>query len=467
MSKKAFLKAATLKVADEKHRQTIAFNMGKYDAAVAKGKQNYLNLPAARRYAKNIKWQAIENLPQYLTQFERNFTQRGGKVIWAETAQQAAEAVLQILQQHNVKGVVKSKSMATEEIHLNERLEQSGITVFETDLGEFIVQLSGEKPYHIVTPAMHKSRADVALLFNRLFNTPLTATAEDMTQTARRQLRPQYTQCEAGITGANFLLADIGAIAITENEGNARLTTALPRIHIVIAGIEKVLPSVKDLAHFWPLLATHGTGQQVTVYNTILTGPKQVPETEGPEAMYVILLDNGRSAMLANPKLRQALYCIRCGACLNACPVYRQVGGHTYQSAYSGPIGSVIAPYIGTPKERNHYQHLSHASSLCGRCTEVCPVNIPLHQLLLYNRRKMAAIGGGAFTERLAWALWKKAMLNPNLLRATENSTGSRLFRAVFGRMWGRQRSLPQLPPKSFNTIWQEQQTKYNTANNG
>ncbi|OWY22360.1 lactate utilization protein [Sphingobacteriales bacterium UPWRP_1] len=466
MSKKAFLKAAAIKTADEKHRQTIAFNMGKYDAAVAKGKQNYLNLPAARRHAKNIKWQVMEHLPQYLQEFEHNFTQRGGKVIWAETAQQAANAILSILQQHGVKGVVKSKSMATEEIHLNEHLEQAGITVYETDLGEFIVQLSGEKPYHIVTPAMHKSRADVATLFNRLFNTPLSATAEEMTQTARRQLRPQYTRCEAGITGANFLLADIGGIAITENEGNARLTTALPRIHIAIAGIEKVLPSVKDLAHFWPLLATHGTGQQVTVYNTIFTGPRRTDEAEGPEAMYVVLLDNGRAAMLADPKLRQALYCIRCGACLNACPVYRQVGGHTYQSTYSGPIGSVIAPHIGNPKEQKDHEHLSHASSLCGRCTEVCPVNIPLHELLLYNRRKMAAAGATAFAERFAWAVWKKMMLNPRLLQTTENNLGNRLFSAIFGRIWGRQRSLPQLPPKSFRTVWQEQQQIKNSADN-
>lgn len=465
MSKKAFLKAAALKTSDEKHRQTIAFNMGKYDVAVAKGKQNYLNLPAARRHAKNIKWQVMEHLPQYLEAFERNFTQRGGKVIWAETARQAADAILQILQHHGVKGVVKSKSMATEEIHLNEHLEAAGIRVHETDLGEFIVQLSGEKPYHIVTPAMHKSRADVATLFNRLFNTPLSATAEEMTQTARRQLRPQYTQCEAGITGANFLLADIGAIAITENEGNARLTTALPRIHIAIAGIEKVLPSVKDLAHFWPLLATHGTGQQVTVYNTIFTGPKQTTEAEGPEAMYVILLDNGRSTMLTDTKLRQALYCIRCGACLNACPVYRQVGGHTYQSAYSGPIGSVIAPYIGSPKERNNYGHLTHASSLCGRCTEVCPVNIPLHELLLHNRRKMVAAGSATFTERFAWAMWKKIMLNRHLLHATENSLTNRLFNAILGRIWGRQRSLPPLPPKSFNAVWQEQQNQSSAGN--
>ncbi|MCW3081141.1 LutB/LldF family L-lactate oxidation iron-sulfur protein, partial [Segetibacter sp.] len=379
----SFKAKSTIKSDDREHRRKINFNINKYNAVVPVAKHQFSELMVARERAKNAKWRAIETLDQQLEEFERQFTKRGGKVIWAETAEQALEAVEKICKEKNCKTLVKSKSMVTEEIHLNQFLEKQGIESVETDLGEYIQQLDGEAPYHIVTPAMHKSKEDVAKLFAEKLGTPPNLTPEQLTLVARVKLREKFTQAEVGVTGANFIISDIGAIAITENEGNARLSCAFPKTHIAIVGIEKVIPTLGDLGLFWPLLATYGTGQKVTVYNTIVAGPRQEGETDGPEEMYVILLDNGRTNLLENPKTREALYCIRCGACLNACPVYKNIGGHTYETTYSGPIGSVITPHL---KDMDDYKHLSNASSLCGNCTEVCPVRINLHELLLENR---------------------------------------------------------------------------------
>jgi len=363
-----FIEKSIEKSADRDHRQKINFNIGRYNAVVPAGKEQFENLNRAREKAKNIKWRAIETLDKQLERFEAGISKRGAKVIWAETAEGATEEILRICREKNCRSIVKSKSMVTEEIHLNEFLEKNNIESVETDLGEYIQQLDGEPPYHIVTPAMHKSKEDVAKLFSDKLGTDPALTPEQLTLVARQTLREKYTQAEIGITGANFIIADIGAIAVTENEGNARLSCAWPKTHIVVTGIEKVIPSLTDLALFWPLLATYGTGQKITVYNTIVTGPKQPGEVDGPEDMYVILLDNGRTNLLANEKTRESLYCIRCGACLNACPVYKNIGGHTYSTAYSGPIGSVITPHL---KNMNEWKHLSYASSLCGNCTEV------------------------------------------------------------------------------------------------
>ncbi|RYF85022.1 MAG: lactate utilization protein, partial [Chitinophagaceae bacterium] len=349
---------------------------------------------------------------------------------------------------------VKSKSMVTEEIQLNEFLEHHQIESLETDLGEYIVQLLGQKPYHIVTPAMHLSNEDIAKLFNQHFGFPLDATPEQLTQKARELLRDKYMQADVGITGANFIIADTGSIAITENEGNARLCTSFPKIHIAVVGIEKVIPSLTDLDLFWPLLATHGTGQDLTVYNTILSGPRQANETDGPEEMYVILLDNGRTNLLAQKDQRQGLYCIRCGACLNACPVYKNIGGHSYQTTYSGPIGSIITPHTDGMKE---FKHLSYASSLCGKCTEVCPVKIDIHKMLLLNRRDAVAGGFVDKKEKWGWAAWKKGMMSRKLTDFFSSTTKNKLMKIFFSKLWGKYRSMPEVAEKSFSKQWQEQ----------
>jgi len=453
---KEFIKNAEEKAFSAKHRETLRFNISKYDAKVIEGKNQFLSLEKARKLAKNTKWYAINQLPRLLEEFEKQFTARGGKVIWAEDAEDALRAVGDILEKHRAKTVVKSKSMITEEIELNHFLEEAGIEVLETDLGEYIVQLREEPPYHIVTPAMHLTKEEIATLFHEQFQTPLDATPEQLTLFVRKLLREKFEQADIGITGVNFLVAQTGSVAITENEGNARLATTFPKVHIAISGIEKVLPSIKHLELFWPLLSTFGTGQQVTVYNTLLNGPRQADETDGPEEMYVILLDNGRTLILEDEVQRESLYCIRCGSCLNACPVYRTIGGHSYDSAYGGPIGSVIMPNLTNFED---YTHLSHASSLCGACTENCPVNIDLHHLLVHNRRTEVELGLSTRGEGLTWSVWKGAMLHRgrmNTPRAIKNLFVSMFFK----KTWGSRRAFPKFPAQTFNQLWKRNKVK-------
>ena len=449
---KSFLAKSTIKAADLEHRRKLSFNIGKYNAVVPQGKEQFADIHLARERAKNIKWKAIETLDQQLEEFELNFSKRGGKVIWAENAQQAIDEIVNICKAKDCKMLVKSKSMVTEEIHLNDALEKNGIESIETDLGEYIQQLDGEAPYHIVTPAMHKSKEDVAKLFNEKLGTSIDLTPEQLTQVARKILREKYVQAEVGVTGANFIISDIGAIAVTENEGNARLSCAFPKTHIVIVGIEKMIPSLTDLGLFWPLLATFGTGQKITVYNTIITGPKQINETDGPEEMYVILLDNGRTNILQNPKQRESLYCIRCGACLNACPIYKNIGGHAYGATYSGPIGSVITPHL---QGMDEFKHLSYASSLCGNCTEVCAVKINLHELLLENRHESVEEGLTTFTERMAWKVWRLASLKRGFMNLGSGNLKNKVVNRMF-KGWNKNRSDLNFSQKTFNQLWKE-----------
>ncbi len=448
-----FITKSKAKAPDLEHKRKLAFNIQKYADTVVKGKQQFKDLDTARKKAKNAKWRVIENLDQHLETFERNFTARGGKVIWAETAEDALQAVLSICKEKNAKQVVKSKSMVTEEIHLNDFLAEHNIRSVETDLGEYIQQLDGEAPYHIVTPAMHKSKEDVARVFHEKLGTLPNLSPSELTQIARKNLREMYTSSEIGITGGNFLIADTGAVCVSENEGNARLSTAFPETHIAIVGIEKMLPSLNDLHLFWPLLATYGTGQNVTVYNTIFTGPRQHGETDGPEDMYVILLDNGRTNLL-KPEVRESMYCIRCGSCLNACPVYKNIGGHAYGATYSGPIGSVITPHL---KGMSEYKHLSYASSLCGNCTEVCPVKINIHEMLLENRHLAVDASLNSFSEKMGWKFWKRAMTNRTLMNAAPMRMKEKMVNKLFKNSWVAQRDKLHFPKKSFNQIWKEQ----------
>ncbi len=451
-TEKTFTAKSTVRAADLDHRRKIQFNIGQYNAKVPEGKAQFAHLGLARERAKNLKWRALENLGEHLESFELAFSKRGGKVIWAEDAAQAVEAILDICRSVQCRTLVKSKSMVTEEIHLNAALAQHGIEAVETDLGEYIQQLDGEPPYHIVTPAMHKSKEDVARLFSAKLGTAPHLSPKELTLVARDILRRKYTAAEVGVTGANFIISDTGAVAVTENEGNARLSCAFPKVHIVVAGIEKVIPSLTDLGLFWPLLSTYGTGQQVTVYNSIISGPRQPGESDGPEQMYVILLDNGRTNILAQPAQRESLYCIRCGACLNACPVYKNIGGHSYGTPYSGPIGSVITPHL---RGMEAYKHLSYASSLCGACTEVCSVKINLHELLLDNRRQAAADGLNGAGERVAWKIWKLAMLRRSLMNAGTGKLKSQLVNALF-KGWRARRSELQFSDQTFNQRWKK-----------
>ncbi|MFN3554396.1 MAG: lactate utilization protein B [Bacteroidales bacterium] len=449
-----FLKDSEQRSFDLAHRKIIAFNMGRYDAAVQRGKMQFKNLELARRQAGFKKYRALENLENMLRDFEQNFTSRGGKVIWARDTSEAREAIAEILLKRGVKLLVKSKSMVTEELQLDSFLHSKGIETVETDLGEYIVQITGDKPYHIVTPVMHKSAKDIAAVFHEKFGLDPDSSPAQIAGFVRTTLRGKFMKSGAGITGANFLVASSGSVALTENEGNGVLSATLPPLLISVAGIEKVIENMDDLHLFWPLLATFGTGQQITAYNSLISGPRQKDETDGPREMYVILLDNGRTRLLSRIPQRRALSCIRCGSCLNACPIYRNVGGHTYGSVYSGPIGAVITPHL---QEFDTYKHLSFASSLCGKCTEVCPVNIDLHYQLLQNRNFTVTQKLSTRAENLGMRIWKMAMLKPSLLSLPKAGLKNYFVNKLFAGSWGKRRDLPRIQPKSFRQMWKEE----------
>jgi L-lactate dehydrogenase complex protein LldF len=435
---------------DKKHRKTINFNISRYDQSVAKGKLRYANLFLAKQRASYIKDKVVANLAYYIEEFEKNAIKNNIQLIWARNSKEAVSEIIKVLKENGAHLLVKSKSMISEEIDLNENLEISGFEPVETDLGEFIVQVAGEKPYHILTPAMHKSKEDVAKLFNEKFDMPPNSTPQEITLFVRDILRKKFISAEVGVTGANFLIADIGGIILTENEGNGFMTVAFPKIHIVISGIEKILPSVSDLPLFLPLLAAHGTGQQVTAYNSLLTGPKKTGETNGPEKMFVVLLDNNRTKIANEKEHFKALKCIRCGACLNACPIYKNVGGYTYSSTYTGPIGSVITPFFnGFDK----YNHLSYACTVCGACTEVCPVKIPLHDLLLLNRKisveqNQGTFGWNAGMKAYEWAF--KSRKNLDLVSGTFKKQLVKANKNILGT----EKEFPVFAKKSFSKTW-------------
>ena len=455
-----FLQDAKTMSADLRHRRIIRTALGNYEIARDKRKASYQDWQGARQLAAETKWQAINNLDKHLTQFAALLESRGTKVHWASNAVQAREIVLGIVADKKAKSVIKSKAMTSEEIHLNDALEHAGLAVVESDLGELIVQLRNEAPYHIVFPSMHLTRDEISDLFQRELGSAPTNDPEELTMIARRALRKKYLTADIGITGANFAIAETGMISITENEGNARLTAALPKTMISLLGIEKVLPKFEDLALFLPMLATMGTGQALTCYNTMYSGPRQPGESDGPEEWHVVLLDNRRTELLADAEQRDALHCIRCGACLNVCPIFRNVGGHTYGTTYSGPIGSVITPHL---RGLHDWKHLSNASSLCGACTETCPVKIDLHHHLLHNRRNAAASKPAKF-ERLTYKMFSYAAQRPGLwaLGKTFAWLAQPFHGLVKGtgldpaKAWTQTRELPPVAGESFKDWWRK-----------
>ncbi|MEI6561977.1 MAG: LutB/LldF family L-lactate oxidation iron-sulfur protein [Verrucomicrobiota bacterium] len=454
-----FKKSAIKLTQDLRHRDLIRTALKKYEVVRNDKVARFQNWQSARQSAAEIKWDAINHLDTHLAEFAKHLEARGTHVHWASNAAQAREIIIGIIQERKAHSIIKSKVMTGEEIHLNEALEKEGFEVVESDLGEYIVQLRHEAPYHFVFPAMHLTRGEISDLFTKELGTAATDSPEELTMIARRVLRDKYITADIGISGANFGIAETGMISITENEGNARLTCALPKVHIALMGIEKILPKLEDLALFLPMLGTAGAGQVLTGYNTMYGGPRQPGEADGPEAFHVVLLDNKRTALLADPEQRDALHCIRCGACLNTCPIYKNIGGHSYGATYQGPIGSVITPHL---RGLQQWKHLAFASSLCGACTQTCPVKINLHHHLLQTRRN-------AIAQKPVW--WEKPLFqglaflfNHPALFSLGMKMGriGQLFHPLIkatrldpALAWTRSRELPKVAPQTFREWWQ------------
>src|SRR5947209_3878409 len=413
-----------------------------------------------RDVAREIKEATLQHLDRYLEQLIDNVGRLGGKVQFAWTAAEARGVILEIARQVGARMAVKSKSMATEEIHLNEALEQAGITPVETDLGEYIIQLAHERTSHIIAPAIHKTKGQVAELFTRELKRPAEPDPEALTRIARGELREKFLQADLGITGANFAVADTGTIVLVTNEGNGRMVTSLPRVHVAVMGVEKVVPSLTDLMVFLAILAKSATGQKLSVYTSLVQGPRRAGELEGPEEFHLVLLDGGRIAQIGGP-LREALSCLRCGACLNVCPVYRQIGGHAYGYTYPGPIGILLTAMMeGTPAVKD----LAHASSLCGACADACPVRIDIPRMLIDLRREVGDRKIAPWTERVAFTLLSRLLRHPRLYRLTARA--GRLLQRPFagsGRVsrlplffgeWTRTRDLPPMASRTFQERW-------------
>ncbi len=429
-----------------------------------------------RARAREIKEHTIEHLDFYLKQFSENVERRGGHVFWAGNAEEANHYIVELARRNGVKSAVKGKSMMSEEVGLNHALIEAGVEAVETDFGEYIAQLAGERPSHINMPIVHKTRADVAELFSEKLDTGEMHEIAEMAALARRLLRRKFAAAEMGITGVNFAVAETGTIILVENEGNIRLTTSLPRVHVALMGIEKVIPRLADAEVFLKLLPRSASGQKITANVSFLTGLKNPSDVGGAEEYHVVILDNGRSDILSNPRLRETLFCIRCGACLNACPVYQKIGGHAYGWVYPGPIGAILTPQlIG----REHAAELPFASTLCGACRDVCPVKINLPDMLLHLRHEIKEAAAPhapvspSFKQRLTnWAehtafrVWAATMKGGaryrrarQLLLFAQRAFGDKGEggkRTPYMPPWTATRDLPPLAPQSFREQWQE-----------
>lgn len=416
-----------------------------------------------RELASQIRRHTIENLDSYIEQLAENVQKNGGYVHFASTAADAVEVITGIAQEKGAKSVIKSKSMVSEEIHLNQHLEEMGVKVIESDLGEFIIQLAGETPSHIIAPAIHKTREEVAELFSEAAGKKLSTETTELCAWARETLREEFLQADIGISGCNFAVAESGSVVLVSNEGNARLTTTLPKVHIAIMGMERIVPTWKELDIMVSMLTRSATGQKISVYVTAINSARQLEDLDGPEEFHLVILDNGRSNILGTA-YQEVLKCIRCSACMNVCPVYRHIGGHAYGGVYGGPIGAVLTPLLDGYDE---WKELPYASSLCGACTDVCPVKIPLHDLLIEHRKDMVELGFSPFSEKMAFKGFEFTASHPSVydtaVKWAHLGTGFLAKNGVISsgpgmlKGWTDVRDLPQPAKQSFREWWEKE----------
>ncbi|GMA60647.1 LutB/LldF family L-lactate oxidation iron-sulfur protein [Alicyclobacillus fastidiosus] len=455
------LDRAQIAMKDEFLRKAVRFTTDRLRNKKQTVTESFGNWEAWRERGEAIRAHTIANLDVYLSQFAEKLEALGATVHFAANSAEAVGAVQAIVREKDAHKVVKSKSMVSEEIHINHHLEQMGVGVVETDLGEYIIQLANEAPSHIIIPAIHKNREQIRDLFAAAGAKHLSTETRDLTAFARQRLRAEFLSADIGITGCNFGIADTGSIVLFTNEGNADMVMNLPKTHIVIMGMERVLPTLADLEVMAHLLPKSATGQNVITYMSMVTGPKHAEDGDGASDMHVIILDNGRSKQLGDPQFQSILNCIRCGACLNVCPVYRQIGGHAYGSVYPGPIGAVLSPLLNDGEE---FRDLPYASSLCGACYEACPVRIPLHDMLVHQRQRQVANGHGKRMERLAFQGYKKVFGRSShyrfairLARSFQNPlVKDGKIKAKIGPLagWTASRDFPKVPKKSFRDLW-------------
>ena len=461
-----FKQTASAKLNDAVLQNALKKAKGKFVDGRAKSLEEIDNWEAIRTHAAALRDRAINNLDAWLLEFEANAIRRGAEVHWAETAEEANAIVLEIARKNNVKTVTKSKSMVTEEIALNDALIGANIRVMETDLGEYILQLAEEPPSHIVAPAVHKSKEQVAELFMQAHHKPRLTDISAMTREAREQLRSHFLGADMGISGANFIIAETGTTLTVTNEGNADMVTTLPRIHCVVTGIEKVIPTLEDFATLIRLLPRSAIGQTIANYLTLTTGIKAADESDGPEQMHIVLVDAGRTKLVGSD-MQEMLRCIRCGACMNHCPVYQNVGGHAYGWVYPGPMGSVLTPtYVGIENAGD----LPNASTFCGECQVVCPVKIPLPDLMRKWRERQFDMKLRPFGERAAIAVWGFFVKRPALY-ALASGIGARVAAWLGGREklihklsgidgWTDGRDMPAPAGKTFRELYSARKTQ-------
>ena len=467
---KEFNSAASAVLQDEKIQANLRGLYSGFNQARQRAAEATEDWEGMRTRARAVKKRTLDNLDYYLEMVEGQVTAAGGNVFFAEDGAAAARYVVDLARERGVATAIKGKSMVAEELDLNAELAKVGINAVETDLGEYIIQLAEQTPFHIIAPAVHMSKDDVATVFSEKLGTPKYDSIPDMAAEARTRLRDEFIRADMGITGANFMVAETGTLVLVTNEGNGRMSTSMPRIHVAIVGMEKVIPSLDDLGLFLRLLIRSATGQRISTYVTTINGPRRAEEEDGPEELHLVIVDNGRSRLLADPELREALYCVRCGACLNACPVYRKVGGHSYGWVYSGPIGAVVSPVMTNLPDA---KDLPYASSLCGACREACPVKIDIPRMLLHLRKELAegpTARSSSVWERLAMRAWRLSLSSAFALRLA-NRVGrllqrpfvsDRKLRRLPGPLsgWTRHRTLRPLAARPFRERWRRGLTR-------